>query len=185
MLTVTPRVAPDSRKDESRSAQSIGHLPASCSHETLGYSDRHFPSTPWHCPVLHTSKGQLSRPSLSGVPDNMLVKQLHSCGGQTTQRSPLTLCLPCSERVRLCVSCCICVFVWEREGGRVRERKSVRVCDGERERESAQASWVLSIQWVANVLLIWVSLSVGYWGGGRVRSAYAHVDGSFLCRHSI
>ena len=72
-----------------------------CSQETIRYSDGHFPSTPRRCSVLHNSKGQLSAPSQSEVPDNTPTKQSHSCSNQTAQRSPLTLYLPCSEHVRL------------------------------------------------------------------------------------
>ena len=41
---------------------------------TLRYSDGHISSTPRRCPVLRTSKGQLSLPSQPEVPDNTLAK---------------------------------------------------------------------------------------------------------------
>ena len=56
----------------------------------LRYAGGHFPSTQRRCPVLCTSKAQLPSPSQSEVPDNTPAKQLHPCGDQTAQCSPLT-----------------------------------------------------------------------------------------------
>ena len=100
---------PDSRKDnESRSAQSIRHLSASCSQEACRYSGRHFSPTQRSCPVPCTSMGQLPSPPQSEIPDNTLAKQLHACGDKTEQCRPMTVYLAQGECASVCHVWCVC-----------------------------------------------------------------------------
>ena len=161
---------------QSRSYQSIGHLPRSALRKLSGIQVD--TSHPLHGVVQSCTTARDSFRRLRSLKSrtthrlNSLIPvpiRLHNAVLWLSIYLAQSMCASCC--VFACVCVCVCVCVWQRER--------------ERERGMWQAIWLLSLQWVASGSVFSFGWDVSVGNGRESDPRTRAKDRSFLCRHSL